>query len=261
MLQMQSSPDSKLGQAVKRLLLITILFAIAVVPIGCGSSSVAVSEHMSIGSGHYTEYGIWVELRPTELAVANESYLVDLYEDGQPRATAVVTWNELELDVLKTKTVVFPATKAEFNAYHDHDISHIFKINIRSSPVTVPSESLIACNASLTLVPSCSWGVGHNNIIIIKGNVTNNSEWPIGYVSVVVELLGKNDEVIKYVYIPVSPSVISPGDSGSFDVTEVLTFTEAYSLKDYRDYELYPYSFEDCRYYPVWEWIPPQPSS
>lgn len=244
MLQMQSSPDSKLGQVAKRLLLITILFAIAVVTISCGSSPVAIPKHMSIGSGHYTEYGIWVELEPTELTVANESYLVDLCENGEPKATAVVTWNQLELNVLKPKTVVFPAMKAEFDAYYGQDISRIFEVSIQSTPVTVPSESLITCDASLTSAPSYSYNIA----IIIKGNVTNRSEWPIGYVRIVTELLDENHQVIKYVYTPVSPSVIYPGGMGSFDGTEVLTLAYAYSLQDYR-------------YYAVWEWIPPQPTS
>lgn len=226
-------------QAVKRLLLITILLSVVVATVGCGSSPVAVPEHMSIGSGHYTEYGIWVELKPTELAVANESYLVDLYENGEPRATAVVTWNQLELDVLKPKTVVFPATKAEFDAYHRQDISRIFEVSIQPTPVTVPSTSLITCDASLT---PAYFG------ITIKGTVTNDSEWPIGYVRIVTELLDENHKVIKYVYTPVSPSVIYPGGMGTFDGEEMLTLSYAYSLR-----------YWQCE--PVWEWIPPQPSS
>lgn len=236
---MESLTTNKLEQVAKRIILAAILLSVAVATVGCGSSPVAVPKHMSIGSGHYTEYGIWVELKPTELAVANESYLVDLYEDGQPRATAVVTWNQLELDVLKTKTVLFPATKAEFDAYHRHDISDIFKVNVQSTPVTVPNAYLISCSASL--YPTTPR-------IYISGSVTNDSKWPIGYVRVVIEFLDQNHKVIKHVYIPVSPSIISPGGSGSFDTSEV--FTSAYA-----------YSSEYWQCEPVWEWIPPQPSS
>ena len=43
MLQMQSSPDSKLGQVAKRLLLIAILLSVVVTTVGCGSSTSSVA--------------------------------------------------------------------------------------------------------------------------------------------------------------------------------------------------------------------------
>jgi hypothetical protein len=191
---------------------------------------------MGIGTGTYTTYGIWVELKPTELAVANETYLVDLYEDGQPRATAVVTWNELELDVLKTKIVAFPATKPEFDAYHGHDISHIFQVSVESSPIALPSSSLVTCQVSSVNVTA--------HAIKISGTIINKSPWSIGNVRIEVKLLDDNDKVLRREYIAVSPSVIYPTQYGAFSRVQ--------------QFQIY---FETFRYYPVWEWIPPQPSS
>jgi len=216
-----------------------ILLAVAVMVVGCEASPVAMPERMGIGLGHYTEYGIWVELKPTEHASADEAYLVKLYENGQSRATAVVSWNQLELGVLRTKTVFFPATEAELVAYHDQNVSHIFKVNVQSTPVTVPNASLITCDAYLA---ETAFGTR------INGAVTNNCEWPIGYVRIKIELLDEDYQVINCFYLSVSPNIIAPGERGTFDETERFA----------RPYE---YSSRYWRYQPEWEWIPPQPIS
>ena len=69
---------------------------------------------------------LYVELQPTSSALADKTYVVDLYENDRLRASAQVRWNQPELNVFKKKMVFFPLTTAEYRAYHLEDISHIF---------------------------------------------------------------------------------------------------------------------------------------
>jgi hypothetical protein len=80
---------------------------------------------------HPTPYAIFVELKPTSSAIANTYYIVDLYEKGKFRApNTLVAWNQPEINVLSVKTVEFPATKEEYDAYLWEDISHIFSVKV-----------------------------------------------------------------------------------------------------------------------------------
>ena len=75
-------------------------------------------------------YGLCVELKPTESALANKVYVVELYEKGHLRDSTTVSWNQPELNVLKEKMVILPVTRVEYNAYVFEDISHIFSIKV-----------------------------------------------------------------------------------------------------------------------------------
>jgi hypothetical protein len=73
---------------------------------------------------------IMVELRPTSAAIANKTYIVDLYEKGKLRASKAVTFNQPQINVGDMVPVSFPATKAEGDAYWNHDINHIFSVKV-----------------------------------------------------------------------------------------------------------------------------------
>ena len=75
-------------------------------------------------------YYLSVELKPTISALADTPYIVELYEKGRLRDSTTVCWNQPELNVLKTKEVYFPITKAEYDAYFGEYISHIFSIEV-----------------------------------------------------------------------------------------------------------------------------------
>ncbi|MBM4432582.1 MAG: hypothetical protein FJ025_01100 [Chloroflexi bacterium] len=84
-----------------------------------------------------TVEGMWesyfhlvVQLKPTSEAIANKAYVVDLYEKGHLRDTTTVSWNQPEINVLLEKTVSFPLTEEEGNAYFMQDVSHIFSVKV-----------------------------------------------------------------------------------------------------------------------------------
>jgi hypothetical protein len=75
-------------------------------------------------------YCLYVELKPTNNAIANKTYIVSLYEKGSLRDGTVVQWNQPELNVLKEKAVIFPISGQEWDAYFMQDISHIFTVKV-----------------------------------------------------------------------------------------------------------------------------------
>lgn len=73
---------------------------------------------------------IVIDLQPTDIAQANIVYQVDLYENKQFRATATVSWNQLELNVHDTHRVEFPASQDEYDTYSGHDINDVFSVDV-----------------------------------------------------------------------------------------------------------------------------------
>jgi hypothetical protein len=71
-----------------------------------------------------------VDIVPSSSAIADEYYDVDLYEKGELRETIQISWNQPEINVKKSKTVNFSLTKKEYDAYVNHDVSHIFSIYV-----------------------------------------------------------------------------------------------------------------------------------
>ncbi len=72
-----------------------------------------------------------VELKPTNNAKANYQYTVDLFENGKWRCTSSITWNQPELNVSTVKSIDFPVTVQEMDAYRNKDLSHIFSVIVR----------------------------------------------------------------------------------------------------------------------------------
>lgn len=71
-----------------------------------------------------------VVLIPSSSAVADEYYEVDLFEKGELRDTKLLSWNQPEINVKKSKTVIFSLTKEEYHAYYNHDVSNIFSVYV-----------------------------------------------------------------------------------------------------------------------------------
>ncbi len=70
------------------------------------------------------------ELEPTDLAVAGKVYEVELYEKGKFRSVTSISWSQPELNVKKVKSVGFPLSYEERQAYFLEDISHIFSLKM-----------------------------------------------------------------------------------------------------------------------------------
>jgi hypothetical protein len=73
---------------------------------------------------------LFVELKPTDSTLADKAYEVDLYENGNLRASTSIAWNQPEINVSSTKLVQFPITEEEYNAYYQKDVSHIFSAKV-----------------------------------------------------------------------------------------------------------------------------------
>lgn len=74
---------------------------------------------------------LYVELIPAKSAIADKSYVVELYEGNNLRAFTRVSWNQPEINVGTMRLVVFPATRAEANAYSmKHDLRNIFSVKV-----------------------------------------------------------------------------------------------------------------------------------
>ena len=96
------------------------------------SQTIATAQDMWVSNWVWGyDYALCVELKPSSFASAYKDYTVELYEWRVLRDTTNVEWNQAELNVLKAKTVYFPVTRSEFNAYFLEDISHIFSIQVR----------------------------------------------------------------------------------------------------------------------------------
>jgi len=91
--------------------------------------NIATVERMWVGIGWGGEF-LFVELKPTDSALANEAYVVDLYEKGNLRASTTASWNQPEINVSSKKLVKFPVTKDEYDAYSWEDVSHIFSAKV-----------------------------------------------------------------------------------------------------------------------------------
>jgi len=114
------------------LLTFTLVFLIASCGVA-GNKSPATTRGMSVfcnDNGWCKSHALGVSLTPTSFAQADKLYTVDLYEKGNFRASTTVSWNQLELNVQTDKSVEFPLTKAEGDAYFMHDMSNIFSVKV-----------------------------------------------------------------------------------------------------------------------------------
>jgi hypothetical protein len=122
-----------MGMKMKKTLLTLVIITsvVTVVSTGCAlTGNVAKVEWIGTGPvyGHLT-----VELVPTDNAEANVIYIVELWEKGKLRDdTEYVSWSQPELNVHTVKSVNFPLTWEEFNAYEysTEDLGHIFSVKV-----------------------------------------------------------------------------------------------------------------------------------
>lgn len=124
------------GQIIRILLSITVILVLASAMISSAClSDTTVAKTAGIGTSIFSISNIVVSLSPTNHAKAETQYVVDLYEKGKFRATSHVSWSQPELNVKTTKSVTFPLTAQEYDAYHwtplsGGDLSHIFSVKV-----------------------------------------------------------------------------------------------------------------------------------
>jgi hypothetical protein len=79
---------------------------------------------------------IFVEVVPKDKVKPNTYYRVQLYEKGEFRTQATVSWNQPEINVHTMRPVSFPATRQETDAYLGiKDLSDIFSVKIYEVPI------------------------------------------------------------------------------------------------------------------------------
>jgi hypothetical protein len=115
---------------------IALIFSCALVTIvtGCslfksGTENTSTGTPISNNNGNIATYDktdlaiagmneqLVVTLTPTDNAQAGVTYMVDLYEKGVYRASAIVEWNQPQLNVKLPADVYFPLNHEEHEAY------------------------------------------------------------------------------------------------------------------------------------------------
>jgi hypothetical protein len=176
----------------KMLLVVTCLTGLVMLCPAC--SLVGTNEIATVDSGCFvtfnidritghTTYLIGVGLTPTDIAQPYTIYQVDLYEKGQFRATTTVSWNQLELNVLEKKSVVFPASQDEYHTYFFKDISNIFSVKIHESQSTGATQTP-AASVVIYEITGTADKVFVSTLITPDGHIEQyrNVEIPIQYV-------------------------------------------------------------------------------
>lgn len=99
------------------------------------------SNGIYVSPGVFTpwDYAIFVDLKPTQSAIAGETYAVDLYEKSTFRATTTVSFTQPNINIGATEKVAFPATADEDNAYFGKIISNIFSVKVHAPTTTTNS--------------------------------------------------------------------------------------------------------------------------
>jgi hypothetical protein len=95
-------------------------------------SSVATATRFQASNSCYPplQTCLYVNVQPNNVAIANKTYVVDLYEKGHLRESTTILWNQPEINILQEKQVVFHIDNDEYNAYAFKDISNIFSISV-----------------------------------------------------------------------------------------------------------------------------------
>jgi hypothetical protein len=167
------------------------------------------SNDIYVSPGVFTswDYAIFVNLKPTQSAIAGETYNVDLYEKGTFRATTTVSFTQP--DIGSTEKVAFPATADEENAYFGKNISNIFSVKVYDSNTITTSAELIATQSvlinsnqpsSLTLTSPNGGEVWHvGETVNITWKTTNMNQ----NVSIAIELYTDYDHHNIALVIPV----------------------------------------------------------
>lgn len=83
------------------------------------------------------KYVLEVAISPNSQVIAEENYLVELYEKDILRTTGWVSWTQPELNVDTVKELYFPLSQEEGKAYCPGlvvpELSHIFSIKVIES--------------------------------------------------------------------------------------------------------------------------------
>ena len=120
---------------------------------------------------------IWINLKPTQSAIAGEIYDVDLYDKGTFRATTTVSFTQPDINVGAFEPIAFPATNDEVNAYFGKDLSDIFSVKVHE-PNTLTESSNQQASITLTYPKGGEiWHIGETVTIKWKSsNLPKNTE-------------------------------------------------------------------------------------
>lgn len=118
------------------------------------------SNDIYVSPGVFTawDYAIFVNLKPTQSAVAGMIYDVDLYEKGKLRATTTVSFTQPDINIGATERIAFPATSDEDNAYFGENISNIFSVKVHA-PITTTYKTESTTTKSVEINPNQPTGL------------------------------------------------------------------------------------------------------
>jgi len=155
-------------------------------------NGLSASIYVSIGAFSAYPYAVYANLKPSQSAIAGEVYNVDLYEKGTFRATTTISFTQPDINIGAIKTVAFPASADEYNAYVMQDVSHIFSVKVHE-----PNTTTIAHTTEPTITITYPKGgetfhVGDTITIKWKSTNIRNTE-PF---NIVVQLSSGNLEYI-----------------------------------------------------------------
>jgi hypothetical protein len=117
----------------KHRIAVVLLISIAVLATGCSgvtnllsNNQVATVKDISVsilGS-------LSVEIQPTDNAVIDRLYVVNLYEKGEERASKYITFNQPQINIHDTVDIEFPLTHDEYESYFMKDVTGIFSVKV-----------------------------------------------------------------------------------------------------------------------------------
>ena len=172
---------------------LSMIFGLSLLSTSCSvvsnlSNKLQSNDIATVVSVEYHEFdyngdGISVTLQPSSGAVANQLYMVDLYENGKFRDTQTISWDESNLQVSIPTKLIYVLPDSELNTYlgEGKNANDVFSVKIhKSNDITHATESILINQneqASITIrYPNGGeiWHVG--NTVTIKWTSTNLSK-------------------------------------------------------------------------------------
>lgn len=119
------------------LIVVTLLMAVLAVFSGSCDSLFGTDAPAKVGSIYWSGDlpGIVATLSPTSSTIANETYVVELYERGYICAITTVSWTSAELNSGQIALAEFPLTSPEHQEYKyrsSKELAQIFSVTIRT---------------------------------------------------------------------------------------------------------------------------------
>jgi len=120
-----------------------------------------------------------VTLMPTSSILSDKAYSVELLEKGKLRAIAAVSWNQPEINVLKSKEVLFSLSSDEYAAYYQANVGNIFTVQVLELPPALKTATLKDRFVLWEITLNSSVWSGEKISVILS--VTNRSNVPADF--------------------------------------------------------------------------------